>query len=70
VLKTPESFVRLNDFGDNGLVFNLYFFSNQVMVAENIKSAVRFEIEKLFRINNINIPFPQRDLWMRQGAIS
>ncbi|MFZ1560881.1 MAG: mechanosensitive ion channel domain-containing protein [Saprospiraceae bacterium] len=70
VLKTPEPFVRLNDFGDNGLVFSLYFFSNQVMVAENIKSAVRFEIEKLFRINQINIPFPQRELWMKQGSIS
>ncbi|MBK7633097.1 MAG: mechanosensitive ion channel [Saprospiraceae bacterium] len=24
----PESFVRLNDFGDNGLVFHLYFFQS------------------------------------------
>ena len=69
VLKKPEAFVRLNDFGDNGLVFSLYFFTNYVMTAENVKSAVRFEIEKLFRANLIVIPFPQRELWIKEGKI-
>ncbi len=67
VLDKPEPFVRLNQFGDNGLDFSLYFFSVQVMTADNIRSDVRFEIEKLFRENMIQIPYPQRDLWMRQA---
>ena len=69
VLKMPEAFVRLNDFGDNGLVFSLYFFTNHVMTADNVKSSVRFEIEKLFRANLIVIPFPQRELWIKEGKI-
>jgi small-conductance mechanosensitive channel len=62
VMDKPESFVRLNDFGENGLIFTLYFFSTQVMAADNVRSDVRFEIERLFRLNHINIPFPQRVL--------
>jgi small-conductance mechanosensitive channel len=62
VLKIPDAFVRLNDFGDNGILFTVYFFTTQVMTAENVKSNVRFEIDKLFHQNNITIPFPQRDL--------
>jgi small-conductance mechanosensitive channel len=62
VLKVPEPFVRLNDFGDNGVLFTIYFFTTQVMTAENVRSNVRFEIEKLFRDHHISIPFPQRDL--------
>ena len=64
ILDKPVSFVRLNDFGDNGLNFTLYFFTSQIMVAENIKSDVRWEIEKLFRKHQIVIPFPQRDIRM------
>jgi len=35
-------------------------------VIEDIKSDLRFEIDRLFRENNITIPFPQRDVWMRK----
>lgn len=62
VLKKPASFVRLNDFGDNGLNFSLYFFSTQVMWAEDVRSQVRFEIDRIFRENNIIVPNPQRDI--------
>ncbi|MBK8515894.1 MAG: mechanosensitive ion channel [Saprospiraceae bacterium] len=58
----PAPFVRLNDFADNGLSLSLYFFSSQVMWAEEIRSNVRFEIDRLFRENSITIPFPQRDI--------
>ncbi len=64
VLQKPAPFVRLNNFGDNGLSFSLYFFSTQVMWAEDVRSNVRFEIDRLFRENNINVPFPQRDIRM------
>jgi len=69
VLDSPAPFVRLNDFGDHGLVLTLYFFSTQVMLAEDVKSLVRFEVERLFRENKIEIPFPQRDVWVRKGNI-
>ncbi|MFZ1751985.1 MAG: mechanosensitive ion channel domain-containing protein [Saprospiraceae bacterium] len=69
VLKTPLPFVRLNHFGDNGLEFSLYFFSTNVMTAENVRSDVRFEIDKLFREHDISIPFPQRDVWFKNEAV-
>ncbi len=67
ILTEPAPFVRLNDFGDNALSMTLYFFSTYVMRAEDVKSGVRFEIDNLFRANNVTIPFPQRDVWIRQS---
>ncbi len=69
ILKEPVPFVRLNDFGESGLNFSLYFFTNEVMAADDLKSKVRFEIDRLFRQHHIQIPFPQRDVWLRQEAI-
>lgn len=61
----PKPFVRFNDFGDSGLYFSLFFFSRHTMVINNVKSDIRFEIDRLFRENNITIPFPQQDIWIR-----
>ncbi|MFP4448362.1 MAG: mechanosensitive ion channel family protein [Bacteroidales bacterium] len=61
----PEPFVRFNDFGDSSLVFQLYFFTNNAFRVENIKSDLRFIIDKKFRENNVRIPFPQRDVHIK-----
>ncbi len=60
VLDYPAPFVRFVNFGDSSLDFELYFFSQNLMVIEDIKSDIRFEIDKLFRESDISIPFPQR----------
>lgn len=60
VLNTPEPFVRLEDYADSALLFSIYFYSNEVFRVENIKSEIRVEIFKALKNNNINIPFPQR----------
>ncbi len=62
VLKAPGPFVRLVDFGESDLRFELHFWSNQFQRIVDIKSDLRFEVEKRFREENIVIPFPQRDL--------
>jgi small-conductance mechanosensitive channel len=62
VLEVPEPFVRFLDFGDSGLHVGLYFFSNEVMWAEEVKSQLRFHINSSFIENGIKIPFPQRDV--------
>lgn len=64
VLEKPEAFVRLNEFGDSSLNFTLYFFTKQVMMAENVKSDVRCAIDRLFIEHHIVIPFPQREVKM------
>jgi len=58
----PSPFVRFTDFGDSSLDFQLFFWVEQSFEVENIKSDLRFLIDKKFRENKIQIPFPQRDV--------
>lgn len=60
----PKPFVRFTDFGDSALIFELYFWTDNVFRVENIKSDIRFKIDNLFKENNITIPFPQRTVTM------
>ena len=61
----PKPFVRFNDFGDSSLDFQLFFFTNNAFRVENIKSDLRFVIDRKFRENNITIAFPQRDVHIK-----
>lgn len=62
VLKSPSPVVFFEDFADSSLSFSVYFFIDDSFGAPKIKSDLRFEIDKQFRINKISIPFPQRDV--------
>lgn len=62
ISKTPKPFVRFNDFGSSSLDFQIYFWTDKSFEVENIKSDLRFDIDKQFRENKIQIPFPQRDV--------
>lgn len=66
VKNKPLPSVIFDDFGDSSLDFSLYFFSDHLFEIEKTKSDIRFEIDKQFRANKVAIPFPQRDLWVRQ----
>ncbi len=59
VLNSPEPFARFEDYADSALLFSIYFYTNEVFRVENIKSEIRVEIFKALKNNNINIPFPQ-----------
>ncbi len=63
-LKHPEPLVIFKDFGDNALIFKLYFWISLKKILERdiIASEVRFKIDELFRKANIVIAFPQRDV--------
>ena len=65
VLDYPSPFVRFVNFGDSSLDFELHFWSRNLMFIENTKSDLRFEIDQIFRENDITIPFPQRDVWFK-----
>ena len=62
VLKMPEPLVLFTNFGDSSLNFRLIFTLNDSFIAAIPKSDLRFEIDRVFRENNITIPFPQRDV--------
>ncbi|MGS2726674.1 mechanosensitive ion channel family protein [Psychroserpens sp. BH13MA-6] len=62
VISTPEPAVVFTAFGDSSLNFKLIFTLADSFKAQFPKSDIRFEIDKLFRENNVTIPFPQRDI--------
>ncbi|WP_298497188.1 mechanosensitive ion channel domain-containing protein [uncultured Algibacter sp.] len=62
VLSEPEPTVVFTDFGESSLDFKIVFTINDSFKAQFPKSEIRFEIDRLFRENNITIPFPQRDV--------
>ncbi|MCK5170731.1 MAG: mechanosensitive ion channel, partial [Bacteroidales bacterium] len=59
ISKRPDPFVRFNDFGESSLEFQIFFWTDESFYVENIKSELRFEIDRKFRENKIHIPFPQ-----------
>jgi small-conductance mechanosensitive channel len=66
VISTPEPTVVFTDFGESSLDFKIVFTINDSFKAQFPKSDIRFEIDRLFRENNISIPFPQRDIHIKQ----
>lgn len=67
VLEEPKPIIRFTDFGDSSLNFVVLFWSNEVFRIENIKSDIRIKILELFRENNIQIPFPQRVVHLKNN---
>jgi small-conductance mechanosensitive channel len=66
VLESPKPFVRFDNFGDSALVFSLHFYSKYYMQIENVQSDIRFKVDKELQKNNVTIPFPQRDIWIKK----
>jgi small-conductance mechanosensitive channel len=64
IAKDPSPFAVFEDFGDNALVFNLYFWvdlhngPNPVIITSDL----RLMVEKRFADAHIGIPYPQRDM--------
>lgn len=65
VMNFPSPFVRFVSFGNSSLDFELFFWSSELVPIENIKSDLRFAIDASFRAKGVEIPFPQRDLWLK-----
>ncbi|HSE97003.1 MAG TPA: mechanosensitive ion channel domain-containing protein [Blastocatellia bacterium] len=69
VLSEPAPKVHFKAFGDSSLDFELLVWINLPHNHPQIRSDLNYEIDRLFRENNIQIPFPQRDLHLRTGSI-
>lgn len=65
ILDFPDPFIRFVNFGDSSLDFELHFWTYNLEGIQDILSDLRFAIDADFRENKIEIPFPQRDLWVR-----
>ena len=64
VKKKPAPSVVFEDFGDNALIFDAYFWSDVggEKFLRDIRSDLRFRITELFEENDIVVAFPQRDV--------
>lgn len=72
VISNPEPLVLFSDFGDNALIFDVYFWLSMTMIVEHriIESDIRFRMDELFREAGIVIAFPQRDVHLdTQGPL-
>ena len=66
-LKQPAPYVIFRNFGDSSLDFQLRCYLTDVDYFLMSSSDLRFAIDKAFREEGIEIPFPQRDLHVRSA---
>ena len=66
VQPSPVPFVRFTDYADSALIFKVFFWSDNVFRAENIKAEIRIRVYEEFRKHAVNIPFPQRVVHITQ----
>jgi len=62
VLPSPAPAVQFLNFGESSLDFKLLFWVDNVAAALGVTSDIRFAVERRFRANHIDIPFPQREV--------
>ncbi len=65
ILNAPEPRVFLQTFADNSVNFRVLFWVNDVDIWILIRDQVMRGIFKAFKNNDIEIPFPQRDLYVK-----
>lgn len=57
--------VHFTAFGDSSLNFEVRVFLHNISDLPTVRSELNYQIDQAFRDNNIEIPFPQRDLHIR-----
>src|SRR6185295_8729589 len=70
VLRQPAPEVRFENFGDSCMHFAIYAWIGSPAEDRRIASHMRFAIEASFRKAGVEIPFPQREIHVKGGAIT
>jgi len=65
VCKTPAARVRMRGFGDSSLDFELLCWVEHPVERGLVSHELYMAITKAFAANDIEIPFPQQDVWLR-----
>jgi small-conductance mechanosensitive channel len=67
-LQNPQPVVQFSAFGDSSLDFLLMVWVDNVAYGMETESNIRFDINRRFREEGIEIPFPQREVRIVGGA--
>ena len=67
VLEVPEPQILFTGFGDSSLDFELRVYIADISRSLITRTQIRVAIFKLFRDEDVEIPFPQRDLHIRDA---
>jgi len=67
VLENPAPVVFFLNFGDSSLNFQLKFWLDDINTRKRVISDLTCSILEVFNNHNIEIPFPQRDIRIRDG---
>ena len=62
ILSTPKPNALFTDFGDSSLDLRLLCWTDKQWIKDRIASDLRFDINRVFKENDISIPFPQREV--------
>lgn len=68
VLTDPAPAFQFMNFGESTLDFRLLVWTDDPRRHLNINSDINYRVKQLFNEEGIEIPFPQRELHVRQGA--
>ena len=69
LLAEPKPTVQFMEFGESSLDFRLLVWTDRPRRHLPIKSEIRYNVHRLFKEEGIEIPFPQRDINLRGGAL-
>lgn len=69
VLRNPAPQVFFTEFGDSSLDFELLIWTSDPSRQAPLKSDLYFRIEEIFREQQIDIPFPQRDVNLESDGL-
>lgn len=71
VLRTPAADVIFAEFGESSLNFDLRVWTSSYITKPKIlRSDLNFAIQRKFKERGVEIPFPQRDIHIRSGALA